>query len=177
MNFKNKKLWIAVLICSTVIAAFSNAIFLMMQSSSIFSKEIEYIRKDIYIVVNKYGVNETLYLDINQWYCKYAVFYGGSNPFPWDLAYPRAQIAFFFLEDLNQTLADNYSDTIIRMNPVNGTIDDPSCGMKMCCVFFCEGSCEKFIYYKDMLLFHYVWTGPETTKYYDIKLIDLEGDC
>jgi len=143
-------------------------------SSNEFSKEIDYIRKNITVVLPQQ--NRTLYLDINLWYCKYIIFYGGSNTHPQDLYPPGAQIAFFFLEDLNEPLADNYSDTIIRMNPV---MDDGT--LKMCCVFFCEGGYNKLIYYNDQLLHEYIWDDTNKTSYctnYGIRLIDLEGfDC
>jgi hypothetical protein len=136
-----------------------------------FSDEIEFIRKDIRVIVkyNEYE-NKTLYLNTSQWYCKCAIFYGGNNTFPQDLYPPGAQIAFFFLEDLNETLADNYSDTIIRMNPIkdeNGT-------MKMVVVAFFEGGYEKIVYYKERELFHYIDIGYDT-RHYEIVELDLYG--
>lgn len=120
------------------------------------------------VIVESETRNRTVYLDPNQWYCKVIVFHGGNNPFQWDLAYPNASIVYFFLEDIEDPgKADNYSDLIVRMNP----IIDKDGKLKMVVVFFAEGGYGKLIYYSDLLLHQYKDDDP--TSNYGIALLDI----
>jgi len=120
------------------------------------------------LVIEPSGKNRTLFLDPNKWYCKVTVFYGGGNPYPHDLAYPNAPIVFFFLEDIEDSeKADNWSDLIVRMNPV---LEDGR--LKMCVVFFAEGASEKLVYHKDQLIHHYRDDDPESN--YGIVLLETD---
>lgn len=117
------------------------------------------------------GDNKTreVFLDSEQAYCKHIVFYGGADPFPWDLAYPNSPIVFFFLEDIEDPRrADNYGDLIVRMNPI---IDKDDGKLKMVVVFFAEGGYDKLVYYKDELIYHYMDSDP--TSNYGITLIPI----
>jgi hypothetical protein len=133
-------------------------------------EEVAEIVKDIRVILRESDVkNRTLYLDASQWYCKINILHGGDNPFPWDLAEANAPIVFFFLEDIEEPeKADNYSDLIIRMNPIIGKENGKR---KMVVVFFAEGGYEKFVYYKTELLHHYDDEDP--TSNYGIKLLPL----
>lgn len=131
-------------------------------------EEVLSISGDIVVIVRESNVyNRTLYLDVSQWYCRFSVLHGGSNPYPWDLAEANAPIVFFFLEDIEDpNKADNYSDLVIRMNPIveNGT-------RKMVLVFFAEGGYEKFVYHKGQLLHHY--NDSDATSNYGIRIIEI----
>lgn len=122
-------------------------------------EEVAKIAKDIRIVVRESDMkNRTLYLDVNQWYCKFKIFYGGSNPYPSDLAKGKAPIVFFFLEDIEDPQkADNYSDLIVRINPI---IDKEDGKLKMVLVFFAEGGYDKLVYLDNKLLYFYNSTAP-----------------
>jgi hypothetical protein len=121
------------------------------------------------VIVESETENRTVYLDPNQSYCQVIVFRGGSNPFSGDLAYPNASIVFFFLEDIEDPdKADNYSDLIIRMNPIIGKGDGK---LKMVVVFFAEGGYEKFVYYNNELLHHY--NDEDPTSNYGIRILDI----
>lgn len=121
------------------------------------------------VIIESETENRIAYLDPNQVYCKVVVFHGGDNPNPWDLAYPNAPIVFFFLEDIEDPdKADNYSDFIVRMNPI---IDEEDGKMKMVVVFFAEGGYEKLVYYQNQLLHHYRDEDP--TSNYGIKLVEM----
>jgi len=105
--------------------------------------------KILIVVDTGFGWNYTVKLDpIKEWRVKLIVFRGGSNPHPYNLAYPYAPIAFFFIEDMGEEDADNYSDLIIRMNPI--IVDDKP---MMCIVFFSEGSFIKYVYYDGKLIY------------------------
>ena len=113
--------------------------------------------------------NRTVYLDPNQSYCKVRVFHGGENPVPRDLAYPNASIVFFFLEDIEDPeKADNYSDLVIRMNPI---IDEEDGKLKMVIVFFAEGGYDKLVYDQNQLLYHYRDVDPASN--YGIRLVEI----
>ena len=117
------------------------------------------------------GDNETreLFLDPDQYYCRHIVFYGGADPFPWDLAYPYSPIVFFFLEDIEDPRrADNYGDLVVRMNLI---IDEEDGKLKMVVVFFAEGGYDKLVYYKGELIYHYMDSDP--TSNYGIKEIPI----
>jgi len=127
------------------------------------------IAEKMRVVVVEEGKNRTLVLNPTEWYCKVIVFCGGSDPIPWDLAYPNASITFFFLEDIEgPERADNYSDLIIRMNP----IIDRDGKLKMVVVFFAEGAYEKLVYYNEELLHHYQDDDP--TSNYGIRLLPID---
>ena len=145
---------------------------LNMCQPSPLPKEMTEIAENIEVVVQESdSKNRTLFLDTSQWYCKSFVCRGGSDPYPWDLAYPNAQIVFFFLEDVKfPKLADNYSDLIVRMNLIE---DDGK--RKMVLVFFAEGGYDKFVYYKSDLLHHY--RDEDETSNYGIKLIEVCGNA
>lgn len=130
-------------------------------------EEIAKISKQMRVlVIEPSGKNRTLFLNLNEWYCKVTVFYGGSNPYPHDLAYPNAPIAFFFLEDIEYPeKADNWSDLVIRMNPI---VEEGK--LKMCVVFFAEGASQKLVYYKNQLIHHY--RDDEPTSNYGIVLLE-----
>jgi len=130
-------------------------------------EEIAKISRQMRVVVTEpSGKNRTLFLNSDEWYCKVTIFYGGGNPYPHDLAYPNAPIVFFFLEDIEDSeKADNWSDLIIRMNPV---VEDGK--SKMCVVFFAEGASEKLVYYKNRLIYHYRDEDP--TSNYGIVLLE-----
>jgi hypothetical protein len=121
------------------------------------------------IVQESGGTNRTLYLDPAHPYCEAAVFQGGAHPFPQDLAYPNASIVFYFLEDLaDPEKADNYSDLIVRMNPI---IDPASGEPQMGLVFFAEGGYAKWVYHHTELLHHYDDDDP--TSNYGIRTLAI----
>ena len=130
------------------------------------------IAEKMYVVIKESETeNRTVYLDPNQSYCKVIVFDGGKNPVHKDLAYPNASIIFFFLEDIEDLeKADNYSDLVIRMNPI---IDEEDEKLKMVVVFFAEGGYEKLVYYQDQVLHHYRDEDPASN--YGIKLIEMNA--
>lgn len=130
------------------------------------------IAEKMYVVIVESDTrNRTVYLDKNQSYCKVIVFPGGENPIPKDLAYPNASIVFFFLEDIEDPeKTDNYSDLIIRMNPI---INEEDAKLKMCVVFFAEGGYEKLVYYQNQVLHHYRDEDP--TSNYGIKHIEIDN--
>jgi hypothetical protein len=130
-------------------------------------EEIANISRQMLIsVIEPSGKNRTLFLNPYEWYCKVIVFYGGTKPYPQDLAYPEAPIAFFFLEDIEDSeKADNWSDLIIRMNQI---VEGGK--SKMCVVFFGEGASQKLVYYKGQLIYHYRDDDP--TSNYGIVLLE-----
>jgi len=114
------------------------------------------------------GDNKTreVFLDPEQYYCKHIVFYGGTDPFPWDLAYANGPIVFFFLEDIEDPRrADNFGDLVVRMN----LIRDEDEKLWMVVVFFAEGGYDKLVYYKGELKYHYMDSDP-TSNYGIITL-------
>jgi len=133
-----------------------------------------WISNDIKIVVvESETINRTLYLDTSQWYCKSTVFTGGDAPWNWDLAHPYDKIVFFFLEDIeNKSLADNWGDLIIRMNPIKDKVTGQN---QMVIVFYAEGGYGKLVYYRnDLILYNYTYVPehPELTKSYGISVVD-----
>ena len=120
------------------------------------------------------GDNKTreVFLDTAQYYCKHIVFYGGEDPFPWDLASPQDPIVFFFLEDIEDPRrADNHGDLVVRMNLI---IDKEDGELKMVVVFFAEGGYDKRVYFRDELIYQYMDSDP--TSNYGIKELPINED-
>ena len=126
------------------------------------------LERNLYVTIVESHGNRVLCFDDERWYCKKHVFKGGNNPDPYDLAYPQADIVFLFFEDIEEeSMADNFSDLIVRINPV--IIDEE---LYVVVVFFAEGAYEKQVHYKNDLLYRYTDDNPESN--YGIKLIRIK---
>jgi hypothetical protein len=169
VKLARRRLLVLIVIIAILISIVTYCRLNITQTSTSIPQEIKKISKNIHIIVTEpSGESRTLLLDPNQWYCKITIFHGGSNPYNYDLAYPNAPIVFFFLEDIpDQEKADNWSDLIIRMNPVivNGT-------KIMCVVFFAEGAYSKQVYYQNRLMHNY--TNNNELSNYGIAYLPLE---
>jgi hypothetical protein len=118
------------------------------------SQDALYISHNMKVLVCENSTyNRTLYLNASEWYCKVFATIAGDSPYSWDCYPPKAQIVDFVLEDVgNKSLADNYRDIIISMNPVlvNET-------MKMVIAMYYEGGYAKYVYYNDVQIGWYMW--------------------
>jgi hypothetical protein len=60
------------------------------------------------ITINNIPIKNLQYKEVS--------FFGGSNPYYWDLWKPNSIIRYYFIEDLSVEKADNYRDTIIGLS-------------------------------------------------------------
>ena len=174
---------ILILIISVILSLSIIAIALILQSYT-SAQPLPYFKiySDIRIVVVESPTkSRILYLDTSQWYCKSAVFTGGDATLPKDLWPPKSKILFFFIEDIeNETMADNYGDMIIRMNPI---IDPITGKYVMVVAFFTEGGYGKLVYYapqgvtpRELYNYTYVEGHPELTNSHWVSTIDMVND-
>ena len=135
-----------------------------------FTDQLIQLSEELEIFVIDGEDRREIFADTRKWYCKSVQFVGGSNPEPCDLAIPRGPIHYYFFEDIqNKTMADNYSDLIIRMNHV--IVEEELC---VVVIFFGEGGYGKEVYFNDTLLYTYDDMDPESN--YGIRLIKIQTE-